>query len=242
MKKTAIILLFSLFYTGNIFAQGNDLDVDLLKGEYDSVISASGRQSSSPEALYYQGLAYLKKNDFKNARNALEQALKNVRSEDLKFRVILAVGDTYFLERDFSNALSNYEKLLKDKLNGGITPLVLLRCSQSNIKLGNWDQGGNYLQRLRNEYPNSMECQLAESISISKEVFCVQVGSFGDEVNAKEFAKKLRAEGYDSYLDCATVDNKPLYRVRVGTCATIDEAERLKSTLNSCGYDTKIYP
>jgi cell division septation protein DedD len=123
-----------------------------------------------------------------------------------------------------------------------MAPLLLLRLAQCNLKQGKWEEGNKYLARLRNEFPSSMEAQMSEPLSSTDEFFCVQAGSFTDQDNAEAFAADLRKEGYDAYVSGVSVDNKTLFRVRVGECETRTEAEELKARMDASGYDSKIYP
>jgi len=64
----------------------------------------------------------------------------------------------------------------------------------------------------------------------------IQLGSFTVEKNAQGFAHELKAKGYQVLVSCATVENKKVFRVRVGFFRTMKEAKEIKRKLESLGY------
>lgn len=247
MRKLIIGLPIIFIIPALCFASvEGDLEVDLLKGDYNKVISSAQNSisngSASSEIYYLAGLAYLKKKDYAQARYNLDSAIKKAKDKKIKNKATLALADTYFLEKKFEDALPLYESLLKQNHNSGLVSLLLLRASQCNIKAGKWEEGNLYLNKLRSEYPNSLEALMSEPLSSTDEFFCVQAGSFTREENARDFALCLKQKGYDAYVSGVKVEDKVLYRVRVGECETRAQAEGLKEGLDALGYDTKIYP
>lgn len=64
----------------------------------------------------------------------------------------------------------------------------------------------------------------APAAKIGLRAWVVQVGSFADRKNAMQVVKKLRAAGFDTFLEEAQVSGKTVFRVRVGP-----EADRLRA-------------
>jgi len=60
--------------------------------------------------------------------------------------------------------------------------------------------------------------------SIGLRAWVVQVASFSDHDNAMEVVAKLRAAGFDTFLETAEVSGKTVFRVRVGP-----EADRIRA-------------
>lgn len=246
-KTTAILTIFLL--SGLHFVDAatlDDLYLHIIQGDYDYVIdqsSAKVRSRGDFDNYYLMGLAYLKSNNFTLARDAFDNALEYAADKKSKHKILLAKGDTFLMERDYNFALNFYNKVLNDSPENGITPLVLLRCAQANIKEGNWDTGNSFIRKLHSDYSASFEARLSEAIISNNEFFCVQVGSFSRQANAYNFAQKLKSEGYQAYvIKTAADDDAVLYRVRVGECEEKIEAETLNQELINSGYETKIFP
>lgn len=55
----------------------------------------------------------------------------------------------------------------------------------------------------------------------------VQVGSFSSRDNANKIVEQLRAAGYDTHLETAQVNNRKLFRVRVGPEIDRNNADRI---------------
>jgi DedD protein len=61
--------------------------------------------------------------------------------------------------------------------------------------------------------------------------FAVQVGSFGEEANARAESQRLSALGFAAFVEPARADGRALYRVKVGPVAERSEAERLRDRM-----------
>lgn len=67
----------------------------------------------------------------------------------------------------------------------------------------------------------------------SKRVWTVQVKSSPDKKFADHWADRLKTKGYDAFVVAAVVKGQTWYRVRVGHFAARQEAETLRTTLES---------
>lgn len=63
--------------------------------------------------------------------------------------------------------------------------------------------------------------------------WALQVGTFGQEDNAKSFRDKLRKAGHPAYVDKSTSGGKTSYRVRVGPELDKARVEKLKTRFKS---------
>ncbi len=77
----------------------------------------------------------------------------------------------------------------------------------------------------------------AASITRPAGNFTVQVGAYHSELKAHESIMRYKAEGYDAYLEEATVGEKKQvwYRVRIGRYVKRADAEKMAVELNSKG-------
>ena len=62
----------------------------------------------------------------------------------------------------------------------------------------------------------------------------IQVGAFGDHRNAKSLTEKLSE--FKAYIERKFIDNKNLYRVRIGPLSNLDLAKSIKSKLFELGH------
>lgn len=66
--------------------------------------------------------------------------------------------------------------------------------------------------------------------------FSIQIGSFSIEANAQNLVGILVGGGYGAFIVETALEQKRLFRVRVGRYGTVEEAREAKSKLESLGY------
>ena len=121
--------------------------------------------------------------------------------------------------------------------------LIYLKTARIHLKLTQWKEAKEYLQKVINEFPQSLEAPIAQKLMEEKEFFTVQVGSFLDRDKAMQLMEQLKAKGQYAYIvETATSDNKKYYRVRVGQMTSLSNAQSLETKLSHLGYPTLIYP
>lgn len=64
-------------------------------------------------------------------------------------------------------------------------------------------------------------------------VYTVQVGSAGTEAEANSSLARYRQDGYEPYIATVTSGGRELYRIRIGKCASQQEANRLRDELGT---------
>lgn len=68
----------------------------------------------------------------------------------------------------------------------------------------------------------------------------VQLGSFGEEENAKRLADRVSTFGFRARVSVYTASGRPMYRVRVGPEATRETAAAVASSLNAHGFVAQV--
>jgi DedD protein len=68
----------------------------------------------------------------------------------------------------------------------------------------------------------------------------VQLGSFGEEANARRLAQRADTFGYKAEVSSYRSDGRTLYRVRVGPQATRAAADAAASALRAHGIDARV--
>lgn len=66
--------------------------------------------------------------------------------------------------------------------------------------------------------------------------FAVQIGAFSVADNARRLAGAMRSRYGKAEMQMATVNGRPLYRVRVGNYRSLEQAEQAAQDLSSTGY------
>lgn len=72
------------------------------------------------------------------------------------------------------------------------------------------------------------------------EAWMVQLGSFGEEENAKRLADRVSTFGFRARVSVYTASGRPMYRVRVGPEATRETAAAVASSLNAHGFVAQV--
>jgi DedD protein len=68
----------------------------------------------------------------------------------------------------------------------------------------------------------------------------VQIGSFGDEDNAKRQAQRVNTYGYKPEVSSVRANGRAMYRVRVGPYATRAQADATASSLAAHGFVAQV--
>lgn len=68
----------------------------------------------------------------------------------------------------------------------------------------------------------------------------VQLGSFGEEENARRLVQRVSTFGYKAAISTTRSNGRTMYRVRVGPQATRDEASAVASSLTAHGFVAQV--
>jgi DedD protein len=80
----------------------------------------------------------------------------------------------------------------------------------------------------------------APPATTAKGDWVVQVGSFGEEENAKRQAQRVNTYGYKPAVSSVRASGRPMYRVRVGPYPTRAQAEATASALSAHGFAAQV--
>ncbi|MCX5701708.1 MAG: tetratricopeptide repeat protein [Candidatus Omnitrophica bacterium] len=245
--------LYALSFALLTYAYALNIDkvkINFLEGDYQSAILEGEKilanNDSLPESdeLYYVlGLCYLKDGNYLRASDIFEIIIKEFDDSAFKEEAKLGLGDTYFLRGYYDEAQIYYKELLDSNPKTKLKPAIYYRISQALLKEGDTERAKKYLDGLKKDFPANLEARINNDLySLTDIFYTVQVGSFTKPINAKNFCNKLINEGYDAYIEESGMNEKKIYRVRVGKLKLRKEAEQLKNKLSSKGYPTKIFP
>ncbi len=149
-----------LFFAENYF-EYDSLDLALNGdgvhyGLIDVIDNYDGTKASNL-AKYYVGIIYLKKGQFQEALDYLQ----DFKSNDLIVTPMVqsAIGDCYAELDNLSEALSYYEKAASSHKNDMVTPMVLMKAA-ALCEIQNDNQKAlTYYTRIRNEFTRSNEAR-----------------------------------------------------------------------------------
>lgn len=82
----------------------------------------------------------------------------------------------------------------------------------------------------------SIENGSVEATQKKAEGYCIEIGMFGHEENARHLARNLQEDGYDCYID----EKKPYFIVCHGDFTTLQEARKVEQQLYQAGYETRV--
>ena len=127
------------------------------QGKYGfvDIIENYGSTDAGNLALYYAGMAYLNTNQYQQAIDALD----DFESDDQILAPLATggIGDAFLQLNQPEEALGYYEEAATMKENNFTTPKFLLKAAVTAIKLGDGQTAEEYLTRIQNEYPDSVE-------------------------------------------------------------------------------------
>jgi len=211
-----------------------------LAAEYIAGNPAAGQKG---EALYYLGLSELYLGDHRQARDTFQQALTLRPEGALDSKINFGIIDSYLLAGDYQTALDLSMDMVKGTKNSEYTSLLYLKIARANLRLRQWQEAQDYLNRIIHTFPQSPEFHRAKQLLEEKQYFAVQVGSFLEQEKALTLVEELQDKKEYAYIvETTDKDGRKFYRVRVGQFSDLDQAQDMKRKLTRLGYPTRIYP
>ena len=128
-------------------------------GFLDIVDEYSGTKASNL-ANYSIGMSYLNLKEYDNAIIYLEK----FKSDDILLKSISlgTIGDCFSELNQPNEAFEYYEKAFKHNENIYTTPKYLFKAALIGSEIGNYKSAINYLNRIKDEFPDSYESGLVE--------------------------------------------------------------------------------
>ncbi len=207
------------------------------------IVQTGLKNTDTAEAYYLMGLSYLKINEPAKAASSFQDGLSQNPDEELKEKIDLAVGETYFLDNQIQPAYEQFKKILSSNPKTSFAPTLYFHLANCGLKLGLWDDARSYLNKINQEYPLSLEAPFATDILKNGEFyFTIQIGSFINEKNARELYENLKSKGYDAYLSQFERGGSVYHRVRVGKFNLPNEVLAEEEKLKNDGFPTHLWP
>jgi tetratricopeptide (TPR) repeat protein len=254
MKKNllplSIIFVTSLCQLGFDRSAIDDIEMSVVQEDYKTVrdqaekyLAENPTRDQRNKLNYYLGLSYVRLGEHAKARSIFQSLLSeglDSKTQDLAY---MGLFDCYYLDEDYIKAHDTIAQLLKLRPKSEYLSVIYLKYARVNLKLAQWEDAHYYLEKILNEFPNSLEARTAQQLLAEKYYFAVQVGSFLDRARAEQLVNELKDKGEYVYI-VETLDPKSAkyFRVRVGQLAELEEAQKLRTKLSQKGYPAQIYP
>ena len=116
----------------------------------------------SAEELYNTAFGDLNKGSYDLARQGFDEYLKNYPDTELSDNAQYWIGESFYIQRKFSEAIQGFDKVLAKYPKGDKAPAAALKKGYSLLEIKNNDAGIRELRQLIQKYPNSDSAQLAK--------------------------------------------------------------------------------
>jgi tetratricopeptide (TPR) repeat protein len=217
------------------YEQARDLSQELLKN--------TAVHQNRIQAQYYLGISQVRLGQYVEARSLFQIVMSMAEDQDLHDRAALGMIEALYKPGLYQDALKTTKELLEKNPKSSFLSLIYLKKARIYLKLSQWAKAKEYLQRVIEEFPKSIEAPIAQDLMEEKEHFAVQVGAYLDKEIAIKLTEDLKAKGQYAYIiETVSSENKKFYRVRVGQTTSILDAQTLESKLCKLGYPTLICP
>jgi tol-pal system protein YbgF len=111
---------------------------------------------------YQAALELLKEGRYDDARNGFQQFLSAYPDSDRADNAQYWYAETYYVTRQFGDALAEFEKVVAEFPRSQKIPDALLKIGFCNYELGQWTDARTALSRVTSEYTDKTAARLAE--------------------------------------------------------------------------------
>lgn len=114
-----------------------------------------------PETLYKSGLSYLSGGQYDLANQAFQEFLKNYGGSELASNAQFYIGESYYNQKKYTQAIEEYNKCVERYPSGNKLPAAQLKKAYALQELGQKTAAERELRSLVQRFPNSREADLA---------------------------------------------------------------------------------
>jgi tol-pal system protein YbgF len=136
---------------------------DQAKSGEIEVKTASKPPSSDAEELYDKGFQLFRGGKFEAARAEFSSYLERYPKTDLADNAQFWLGECYYSEKRYREAIAAYEKTIKDYPKGDKVSSALLKQGMAFLELGDETAGKILLKKVVQGYPQSNQAKIARS-------------------------------------------------------------------------------
>lgn len=270
--RVLLLFLIMSWYAVSVYARTDaetlaEVEKLFMEAKYDRVVVEGGKLIDAgahgrEELCYLKGLSLIQLNRFGEARQIFEYMIERYPRGKRAFDGYIGIGDAYFLERKYNEAVAAYNDVLKNFPDHKNSAIAYYKLGSSYQKLGINDKADDYFNKVKSSSPLSFESRMipkdlsaatpgvatpgvaASGVPAPEPdgggYYYVQAGYFKTRANAEKLNDKLLKKGYDSYVATLVKYNMDFYRVKVGHFKKKAEAEAASKRLRKDGYLTKV--
>ncbi|MBI4822978.1 MAG: tol-pal system protein YbgF [Nitrospirae bacterium] len=114
------------------------------------------------EKLYKEALDIFNEKKYNEAREKFSSFLKSFPAHRLSGNAQFWIGETYYGQKDFENAILSYEEVMKKFKDSPKVPSAMLKQAIAFIETGDIRAGAGRLKDLIEKYPDSEEAKTAQ--------------------------------------------------------------------------------
>jgi tol-pal system protein YbgF len=115
------------------------------------------------EKAYSAAYQTFKEGNYDKARTEFQTFLAAYPDSEYSDNAQFWIGECYFFEKKYEQAILEYEKVAKNYPSGGKVPYALLKQGLSFLKLGDKTSAKLLLQQVIKDYPNTNQARIARS-------------------------------------------------------------------------------
>ena len=123
---------------------------------------AESQKALGPQALYDQAMQLFRAGDFPKAREGFTRFLGLYPKTDLASNAQFWLGECYFAEKNYSDAIRAYDKVVKEYPKSEKVSSSWLKIGMAFLELGDKDAGKVALKKVIKDYPQSNQAQVAK--------------------------------------------------------------------------------
>ena len=120
------------------------------------------KAENTPEALYQKGLDAQRAGNPQQARELLSRFIETYPKHDLVANARYWVGETYYSEKNFEQAILEFQQLIKNYPGKEKVPAAMLKQAMAFKELGDKKSARYVYNKLLVEHPESAEAKLAK--------------------------------------------------------------------------------
>lgn len=115
------------------------------------------------EKAYSAAYQIFKEGNYDKARTEFQNFLAAYPDSEYSDNAQFWIGECYFFEKKYEQAILEYEKVAKNYPSGSKVPYALLKQGLSFLKLGDKTSAKLLLQQVIKDYPNTSQARIARS-------------------------------------------------------------------------------
>lgn len=129
----------------------------------DTIQTAKKQPAASAEEQYDNALQLFRSGQYDAAKDEFKSYLEGYPQSDLADNAQFWLGECYYAEKRYGEAIAAYEKTIKEYPKSDKVSSAMLKQGMAFLELGDNTAGKILLKKVVKEYPNSNQAKIAKS-------------------------------------------------------------------------------